>query len=175
MVKLQGKSFFESKIEWNACRETASLVIKKTEKKKEKRNTIYWLHFFRSLLVPHMQTAHRQRLPLVQGLSSTKIPCSRRLELYNLFKNQGLQNLTFVFVTKPNQTESLSLLYVSTVQISGRIVCSQPSKPRETSLAADQYIGRLFQRTAPEKLFFLTFVWSRGIASLLLVPLKKQY
>ena len=26
----------------------------------------------------------------------------RRLELYNLFKNQGLQNLTFVFVTKPN-------------------------------------------------------------------------
>ena len=30
-----------------------------------------------------------------------------------------------------------------------------------------------FQRTAPGKLFFLTFVWGRGIASLLLVSLKK--
>ena len=38
----------------------------------------------------------------VQGLSSTKIPCSRCFELYNLFKNEGLQNLAFVFVTRPN-------------------------------------------------------------------------
>ena len=30
-----------------------------------------------------------------------------------------------------------------------------------------------FQRTAPGKLFLLTFVWGRGIASLLLVSLKK--
>ena len=40
-------------------------------------------------------------------------------------------------------------------------------EPQETSPAAGQYIGRLFQRTAPEKLFFLTFFWGRGIASFL--------
>ena len=142
-------------------------------KKNEKRKQDSLMIFFKRLLVPHMQTAHRRRLPLVQGLSSTKMPCSRHLEWYNLFKSQGLQNLTFVFVTKPNQTGSVSLLYVSTVQISGRIVSSQPSKPKETSPAAGQYIGRLFQRTALEKLFFLTFVWGRRIASLLLVSLKK--
>ena len=140
-------------------------------KKESKIHLLYFLKVFGTAQI--YQTAHRQRLPPVQGLLSTKIPCSRRLELYNLFKNQGLQNLTFVFVTKLNETESLSLLYVRTVQISGRVVCSQPSKPQETSPAAGQYIRRLFQRTAPEKLFFLTFVWGRGIASLLLVSLKK--
>ena len=57
---------------------------------------------------------------------------------------------------KPNKTESLSLFHVRTMQISRRIVCSRPSKPQETWPAAGQYIGRLFQRTAPEKLFFLT-------------------
>ena len=112
---------------------------------------------------PHMQTAHRRRLPLIQGLSSTKITCSRRLELYNLFKNQGLQNLTFVFVTKPNQTESLSLLYVSTMQISGRIVCSQPSKPRDFACRWSIYRKALFQRTAPEKTIFLNIcLWQKN-------------
>ena len=112
---------------------------------------------------PHMQMVHRRRLPLVQGLSSTKITCSRRLELYNLFKNQGLQNLTFVFVTKPNQTESLSLLYVSTVQISGRIVCSQPSKPRDFVCRWSIFRKAPFQRTAPEKTIFLNIcLWQKN-------------
>ena len=81
-----------------------------------------------------VSTAH------VEGPPPISTPCLRpfvyknsmfrTLGMYNLFRNQGLQNLTFVFVAKPNETESLSLLCVSTVQISGRIVCSQPSEPQ---------------------------------------------
>ena len=60
----------------------------------------------RPLIICTSLTAHVDGSPPtstpVQGLSSTKIPCSRCFELYNLFKNEGLQNLAFVFVTRPN-------------------------------------------------------------------------
>ena len=52
-------------------------------------------------LTAHVDGAPPTSTP-VQGLSSTKIPRSRCFELYNLFKNEGLQNLAFVFVTRPN-------------------------------------------------------------------------
>ena len=124
--------------------------------------------FFKRLLVPHMQTGHRRCLPLFQYHVQAAWNCITCLRI----KNQDLQNLTFVFVTKPNQTESLSLLYVSTVQISGRIVFSQPSKPKETSPTAGQYIGIYSKGLLQKKLFLLSFVWGRRIASLLLVSLK---
>ena len=80
------------------------------------------------------------------------------MELYNLFKNQGLQNLTFIFVTKPNETESLSLLDVSTWKN-----CLHSALKTLRDFDCRWSIGRPFQRTTLEKLFFLTFVWGRGI------------
>ena len=77
-------------------------VIKGTKKTNEKGNKTHWLDFLKVCWYRTCKTAHRQSLPRVQGLSSTKITCSRHFELFNLFKNQGTQNLTLVFVTKPN-------------------------------------------------------------------------
>ena len=61
----------------------------------KKENRIHLLDF---LKVCWYRTCRRRTAKvylLFKAFRLQKIPGSRRLELYNLFKNQGLQNLTF--------------------------------------------------------------------------------
>ena len=81
----------------------SELSNKTTWKKKLKQeNKIHLLDILKVCWYRTCRQRTAKVYPLFKAFRLQKIPCSRRLELYNPFKNQGLQNLTFFFVTKPN-------------------------------------------------------------------------
>ena len=70
-------------------------------KKKKKRNKIHWLDFLKVCWYRTCRRLTANVYPLFKAFHLQKYHVQDHcLELYNLFKNQGLHNLTVVFVKK---------------------------------------------------------------------------